>query len=1375
MKTRRYSVFLLLLCSALISDAVLAASPNVVISQVYGAGGNSGAAVTHDFVELFNRGTAAQSLAGWSLQYASATGTGKFGGFANQITELPAVTIQPGQRFLVRQAGGSTGAPLPTPDYIDPTPINMAAASGKIALASIAVSLGCNGGSSPCSAAALANIVDLVGFGSANFFEGIGPTPTATSTLSLFRKAGGCQDTDDNATDFERGAVSPRNSSSPPSSCGNTPPSITEPANPAATVLQDEEPFTIALTGSDDNSVFSWSATAGTGVATVAVSGGQGTANATYTVTVQAGFIGTASFTASLSDTVNAGVDQTVNIQVNPQTANDAPAIVPPLDPIVTVAQDEAPFMVSLSGTDDNDIFNWSASEGSGVSAVAVTGGQGSSTATLTVTLQAGFSGTASFTASLSDGFNGPVTQVVNISVTPAPPAPLDHMVISQIYGGGGNSGATYRNDYVELYNPSTVAFDLGGWTVHYASASGTAWQAQPLGGIVQPGQYYLVQLASGGSTGAFLPSANINGSINMSATTGKVALVRGGDPLSGCPVGHPLLVDLVGFGTANCREGATNAPAPSNSRALFRENGGFTDTNVNGADFVTGVPDPRRTAPITEIGPYVLSVDPRNNNTTAPRDASINVIFTEPVNVDEGWFDITCATTGAHNSATVASGGGSGRTWIITPNANFLAGEQCTVTVLKDSIHDQDFDDSAPNTDSLTANYSWSFTIAAGTAPQYPSDVHLTFGNPSSAVADTLEPNNYLMEKPEFTLSYNRDRGIPNWVSWHLDATWVGTLSRVDTFRPDPAVPPEWYRVLHTDYQGSGFDRGHMVPNADRDKETSIPINQATFLMTNMIPQTPDNNQGPWADMENDLRALIPANELYVVAGGAGTGGTSSNGFTTTIANGNVTVPASTWKCALVFASADGDDVSRVTGGTRTICVIMPNVQGIRNNDWQIYLTSVNEVESLTGYDLFANLPDAIENAVESGVNGVNNPGVADSSVSTDEDTAAAFTLDVAPANDNPLTYTILSGPSNGTLSGTGANQTYTPAPDFFGTDSFTFRVSDGTRQSNVGTVSIAVHSVNDQPVATMTVPATTTEGGAVTATVSVSDVDSSSFSYAWTVTKNGSPYANGSDSSIAFTPDDDGSYGVTVTVTDTSGGYGSDSGTVVVSNVAPVLGPVTGPSAPLSAGTAAPISVSYSDPAAADTHTAAVAWDDGSSSTIACAAGVCRGSHTYTAAGVYGVTIVVSDDDGGTAVTSFNYVVVVDPNAGSVTGGGWIQTPSGKASLNVNAQYRKNASTPTGNTQFKVDGYELKSSSHDWLVVSGSNAQYQGTATVNGSGSYGFLVTVTDANPDKFRIRVWDKSTNATIYDNVGGASDDIDAASPQPLGGGSIIIHR
>jgi endonuclease G, mitochondrial len=455
------------------------------------------------------------------------------------------------------------------------------------------------------------------------------------------------------------------------------------------------------------------------------------------------------------------------------------------------------------------------------------------------------------------------------------------------------------------------------------------------------------------------------------------VALVNSFTILEGsCPIADPSVMDFVGYGTgATCQEGTTRAPAPSNTTAVVRRGDGLIDTDRNGADFVTGTPLPRQTAPIVELGPVVLNTDPAANRVSVPRDPTIQITFTEPVETVGAWFNLACATSGQHTDATFAAFGVS---HYITPNVTFTPGEQCTLTIFKNQIHDVDTNDGEPNSDTLLADYSWTFTIATGAEPIYPPSVHLTMGNPSGAIASTSEPNNFLMEKPEFALSYNRDKGRPNWVSWHLSDEWVGSLTRVDTFRADPAIPADWYRVQSFDFTGSGFDRGHMVPNADRDKETSIPINQATFLMSNMVAQAPDNNQGPWADMENDLRLLLPSNELYVVAGGVGEGGVGFNGgITTTLADGHVTVPAQTWKVALVLQKAGGDDVSRATCSTRTIAVMMPNRQGIRNDDWHNYLTTVDEVERQTGYNLFSALPAAVQRCVEAGINGANTNNV--------------------------------------------------------------------------------------------------------------------------------------------------------------------------------------------------------------------------------------------------------------------------------------------------------------------------------------------------------------------------------------------------------------
>jgi DNA/RNA endonuclease G (NUC1) len=654
------------------------------------------------------------------------------------------------------------------------------------------------------------------------------------------------------------------------------------------------------------------------------------------------------------------------------------------------------------------------------------------------------------------------------------PPPDVDHVVISQIYGGGGNSGATFTNDYVELYNPTGVSFNLAGWSLQYASAAGTSWtNKQPIGGTIAPGEYFLIGLASGGANGAPLPvSPNISGDINISATTGKVALVSNSVNLSGsCPNVNGDIVDFVGYGTtASCFEGSGRAPAPSASAAIFRKMNGALDSNQNNSDFQTVSPNPRRTAPIVELGPWVAGTDPITDATNIPYDATVTVDFSEPVDVVGNWFDITCTSSGQHNSATVAAYDNF-KGYHITPNSGFQFGEQCTVTIIHNNVHDQDLDDSAPETDTLFADHSWTFTVVAAGAPApYPPSVHLAMGNPSNAVGDLLQPNNYLMEKQTYTLSYNREKGTPNWVSWHLDQDWFGSLGRVDTFRADPAVPSDWYRVQSTDYFPTGFDRGHMTPSADRDNENRVPINQETYLMSNLVPQAPDNNQGPWAGLENDLRTMLSGsqNEMYIVSGPLGVGGTGSNGgVTNTIAGGHLTVPAFTWKVVLILPKGD-NDVSRVTAAARTIAVLIPNVQGIRNNDWHTYLTTVDNIEALTGYDFFANVPDMVENAIEAGTDGNNPPGTENQFATIAEDTPGTIPLNaVSPLVNPAFIYTIVNAPSHGVLSGSGPGFNYTPALDYHGTDSFTFKVNDGSHDSNTSTVNITVTEVNDPPTA--------------------------------------------------------------------------------------------------------------------------------------------------------------------------------------------------------------------------------------------------------------------------------------------------------------------
>lgn len=224
-------------------------------------------------------------------------------------------------------------------------------------------------------------------------------------------------------------------------------------------------------------------------------------------------------------------------------------------------------------------------------------------------------------------------------SVLVSPPravkASANGIVISQIYGGGGNAGSTFKNDFIEIFNADGATVNLSGWSVQYASAAGTTWQVTPLNGSLAPGQYFLIQESQGAGGTTSLPAPNATGNIAMSATAGKVALVSSTVALSGgCPVGGAI-IDFVGYGTgsggASCFEGTAAAPTLTNTTADFRRNNGLQDTDSNTADFITGAPNPRN----TPVG------------TTNPSGA------------------------GAANPASVIQGGTTLLTVLVTPGAN--------------------------------------------------------------------------------------------------------------------------------------------------------------------------------------------------------------------------------------------------------------------------------------------------------------------------------------------------------------------------------------------------------------------------------------------------------------------------------------------------------------------------------------------------------------------------------------------------------------------------------------------------------------------------------------------------------------------------------
>lgn len=249
---------------------------------------------------------------------------------------------------------------------------------------------------------------------------------------------------------------------------------------------------------------------------------------------------------------------------------------------------------------------------------------------------------------------------------------------------------------------------------------------------------------------------------------------------------------------------------------------------------------------------------------------------------------------------------------------------------------------------------------------PPVVGNVHLTMGVPSKATTNIANANDYLIadNTRPYALSYNNSKHLPNWSSWQLNKSWLGTVPRSNDFRPDPSLPKGWYQVKSSDYNGSGYDRGHLTPSADRTRDSQT--NSATFLMTNILPQTPDNNRDVWEGLESESRRLVnTGKELYIIAGGLGEKGT--------IGAEKISIPASTWK-VIVVMDKPNSKASDVTAKTRVIAVNVPNIQGIKDKTWRDYRLSVDQLEAKTGYNFLSNVPEAVQQAIESKVDTVVN-----------------------------------------------------------------------------------------------------------------------------------------------------------------------------------------------------------------------------------------------------------------------------------------------------------------------------------------------------------------------------------------------------------------
>ena len=360
-----------------------------------------------------------------------------------------------------------------------------------------------------------------------------------------------------------------------------------------------------------------------------------------------------------------------------------------------------------------------------------------------------------------------------------------------------------------------------------------------------------------------------------------------------------------------------------------------------------------------------------------------------------------------------------------------------------------------------------------ASTTAQYAGNTE--FGEPQ----DNDPSDDFIVRYAQYTASYNSNRGTPNWVSYDLDPTHFGTEDRCDCFTADPALPASFTHLTTADYTdagsfaGFGIDRGHMARSFDR---TSASLDNAvTYYFSNIVPQAADLNQGPWSDLEFVLGDLVrfQDKEVYIIAGVAGNKGTLKN-------EGKVIIPTSTWKVAVILPHdrglADIDDYTDL----EIIAVNMPNDPGVRNVAWQTYMTTVDAIEQLSGYDLLALLPDDVEQAVESNtrppiaaISGL--PGAA-------EGTLAAFSAGASvDPNGSVVSYAWSFGDGT-TASGPDVTHTYTQDGIF--TVSVIVTDNDGLTDSASTTITVTnvAPVVGDFPGATVTAGQTYTAAGSFT-----------------------------------------------------------------------------------------------------------------------------------------------------------------------------------------------------------------------------------------------------------------------------------------------------
>jgi len=418
-----------------------------------------------------------------------------------------------------------------------------------------------------------------------------------------------------------------------------------------------------------------------------------------------------------------------------------------------------------------------------------------------------------------------------------------------------------------------------------------------------------------------------------------------------------------------------------------------------------------------------------------------------------------------------------------------------------------------------------------------------MQLGNPSGSITDPTNHKHYLVVRDQYVMDYSDELGEPNWVSWDLTAEDIGSSGR-SSFQQDTTLPAGFYQVKTSDYSGSGYDRGHMCPSADRT--VTVADNQVLFYMSNMIPQTPDNNQGVWNNFESYCRSLTAdGSELLIISGPSLFNGSR-------VPSNAAAIPGDVWKIVVVVPSGSGEALSRITSTTRVIALSIPNIAGIRSDPWQNYITSVAQIEADTGFRFFGSLPTDVANALRVVVDGQSSSGlpvITTQPVSQSAPLGGSATFTVAATGVGTLSYQwfkdgeLVTGATGTSLSLTGVTLSDVGSYDVVVTN------ASGSTVSRAADLTIS-----GLPPGISSAPSSQTVNAGSSLTLTVVATGSAPFSYQWR--KDGSDILGATSPSLSLSDvqiTSAGSY--EVTVSNANGSLTSSPAVLTVTDIAPVI----------------------------------------------------------------------------------------------------------------------------------------------------------------------------------------------------------------------------